>query len=297
MRLLTVLLLIMQSSEALAQTWARSVKRDEVTDADVFTLTIRSSTSIPGSLGQPTFPLIAIRCENGPEAGPEVFLKTPRAIDEEVLIMRWDQAPPDTTRLWTYSRDYSGLFADYPVKVLLDLATHRKLLVRYYPFAEGGPRTLTYALGSLKPFASDLLRYCGLEIGPMVDDYQARLARENATDAERAAQVRKAAAAERAAWNNSVKTIVLVPSVPTDTTLSLNQPLPIRPYILRVINNAGTRMTDFSLSATVEDGGPRVWRVEGDTLRIDTPGRWMVTFRVNGMSADHTLNVTVTDAR
>lgn len=288
--------LLARASDCVAQAWARSAKRDEVTDVTVFTLKTRSITSIRGVGGTPSFPYLVIRCEQGPEAGPEVFLSTTRAIDEEVLILRWDQQPPDTTGLWSYSRDYSALFADYPVKAVLDLATHKQLLARYYPFAEGGPQTVKFVLGPLAPFATDLERYCGLAFAPMIADYKAKLARERATNAQLAATARTAAAAERAAWNAATAKVVLTAGVPTDTALLVNQPLPIRPYILRVVSNTGATKTQFAVAASVEDGGARIWRVDGDTLRIDTPGKWLVTIKADGVSADHTLHITVTDS-
>jgi hypothetical protein len=106
---------------------------------------------------------------------------------------------------------------------------------------------------------------------------------------------RKTEAATRAAWNAATAKVLLTATVPKDTTLLVNQPLSIRPYILRVISNTGATKTEFTVAATVEDGGPRIWRVEGDTLRIDSPGKWLVTFSADGVYADHTLHVTVTE--
>ena len=155
---------------------------------------------------------------------------------------------------------------------------------------------MKFTLGSLAPFTADLERYCGLDFTPMITDYRAKVANERATDAQRAALARKAQAAERVAWNAATAEVILSPKTPTDTALSVNQPLPIRPYILRVVSNSGATKTQYALSATVEDGGPRVWRVDGDTLRIDSVGKWMVTFRADGVPANHTLYVTVTDS-
>lgn len=290
------LLAVTASPIAVAQgTWQRSTKRDEMTDITIFTLVTRSVMPIRSPAGSATYPTLIIRCHSEPEATPEVYLNTSRVIDEEMLVLRWDQQPPDTTGLWTYSRDYSALFADYPIKVLLDLATHRQLLVRYFPFAEGSPQTVKFVLASLRPYAADINRYCGLELGPMIEEYNARATKERATDAQRSAAERKAALAERAAWDSATAKVLLVPSVPNDTTLLVNQPLAVRQYILRVTSNSGSPKARYSVGSSVENGA-RYFRVDGDTLRIDTPGKWMVTFQADGVSADHTLNVVVSDS-
>jgi hypothetical protein len=143
--------------------WFMQSSRDKFDDSERATFALRAQEATTDRLGQPSMPVLGVRCRGGREI--ELLFQADEILEGRYSVqfrIRIDSGPPEVVTANLAGSHASGFFRA-PQALFPRIAAAQSLLIEYLPYRTSA-KVAEFRPSGISQYASEVLRYCGISI-------------------------------------------------------------------------------------------------------------------------------------